>query len=219
MSDSSTIKNALIKKAEQIGFVTDLLLSESTDWQVIRDYLTNRIPGIELTDRQKAKLDRFQFIYNQLTSGKYTDHDVLNSVCRMFNIEIKQAYQDMKDTRELFNVVMSIDRRFELKIQLEVNKKMMNKAIEAGDLKAYAMFEKNRVALIAQIPEEDQAPKDMFHGHQIEAAFAPELLGTDNIDMQAILKDINARRKSKIKTELFESIKFEPKDDEETTAL
>jgi hypothetical protein len=191
---------------------TDHMVSSTKDWQTIREYLVNRVNEIKLSPAQQAKLERYQFMYNQLVSGKYTDAEVMSASIKMFDIKQTQVYEDLSCTRELFNSVINVNKRFELSIQLQINRNMLRKAEELCDFKAYASLEKNRALMLSQIEEIADNAGEMFTGHEIEPMFDPSLLGisgAEDIDMQAVLKDINSKRKAKIKTEMFTDIPHE----------
>ena len=191
---------------------TDFMVSSTRDWQTIKEFLFNRVNEIKLSPAQQEKLKRYDFIYKQLGSGKYTDAEVMAAAMKVFDIKQSQVYEDMSCTRELFNTVLNINKRFELSIQLQINRDMMRKAAELCDFKAYAALEKNRYTMLEMIEEVADNAGEMFTGHEIEPMFDPSLLGisgAEDIDMQAVLKDINSKRKAKIKTEMFTDIPHE----------
>lgn len=214
-----SVTNALVKKSEQLQATAELLLENTRDWQVIQQYLCNRLEEGILTKEQQKKLERYQYIYNQMVSGKYTDPEILNQVCKMYCIKKNQAYHDMNATREIFSTVVNLNKRFELSLQLQINRNMMRKAEELGDMRAVAQLEKNRALLLRLIPDEDETPAEMFEGHEIEAVFDPKLLGIPDVDIKAALEAINEKRKVKIKTELFTYIPFEESADVKKTSL
>lgn len=206
---SSNLHKHLTKQFEQISNTTDRLLETTKDWQLIKQYVNNRIDKIKLNDRQQQKLQRYQFVYNQLSSGKYTEQNVLSQLCDHFGVEIVTAYADMNCAKEIFSSFVNINKKFEIKIQLEINKKMMAKAIEIQDTKNYAILEKNRIELLKQIEDQENAPGELFEGHTIIAEFNPSLLGVPAVNVKELMKAINEKRSVKIKTDLFEDINFE----------
>lgn len=213
-----TLQTALMKKADGVKAAAELLVSKTRDWQVIKAYLTNRLGDqLELTAEQERKKTRYEFIYNQLVSGKYTDEEVRQMVMKTYKIKSVQAYEDMNCAREIFYSVININKRFEINLQLQVNRSMMRKAEELGDFRAVAQLEKNRALLLKLLPDEEENPAEMFEGHTIEPVFDPQLLGGPVIDMNEVLKAINDKRKVKINTDMFTEIAIEP--DEKTTAL
>ena len=206
------VTRALIKKAEQIQASTNLLLQKTNDWQTIKAYLSNRLSEDFLTDDQKLKKDRYQYIYNQLVSGKYTDLEICNQVMKLYGVKTAQAYEDISCTRELWNSVLNINKQFEIKLELQINRNMLRKCEELGDMKAFAAIEKNREKLLALLPDQEENPAEMFEGHTIEAVFDPRLLGAPDIDMKEVLKAINEKRDKKINIDMFDDIPYEELD-------
>jgi hypothetical protein len=214
MRKNEPVSNVLIKRAEQIRSATEILIAKTNDWQMIKQFLCNRLEDMQLTEVQQSKLERYQFIYNQLVSCKYTDQDVLNMLMKSYGIKVYQAYEDMKCARELFTAVININKRFELQIELQSAKDMKRKCVEIGDFKTAGAIQKNIVAIMAMLPDEEDNPAELFEGHEIEAVFDPKLLGAPDVNMKEVLAAINAKRKVAIKTDLFENIPYE-----ETTSL
>lgn len=203
--------------AARISVAAEFMVNTTKDWQTIKEFLVNRVNDIKLTAPQQAKLERYQFMYNQLVSGKFTDAEVMTASMKMFSIKERQVYEDLSCTRELFNTVININKRFELSIQLQINRNMLRKAEELCDFKAYAALEKNRALMLNQIEEVVENAGDMFEGHEISAVFDPALIGAADINMEEVLKEINAKRKAKIKTTLFTDIPHEDIDEKGTT--
>src|SRR5690606_37146010 len=103
------------------------------------------------------------------------------------------------------------NKRFELNLALEINKKYQHMCVELGDMKSLAKFEKNRNDLIEQIEELEDNRGELFEGHTFELTFNPELLGATPIthkDMKDLLDQINERRNKKVKTDMFEELDY-----------
>jgi len=210
------VKNALQKRAEEVNRQAEFILAKTRDWQVIKQYMSNRVADIELTPEQQKKMERYQFIYNELVGGKSTDQQVVNLAKNFFKVSIAQAYEDIKAAKEVFTDVIDFDKLFDLNLSLQLNTKYKAKAEEMGDLKALAMFEKNRNELRKQLPDKDDTDVDLFKGHIYEMVFDPSLLGAPTkVDMKEILTAINAKRGKAIKLDMFEELNYEdvPEDD------
>ncbi len=82
-------KVALIykKHATEVEAGVETLVSKVRDWQVIKQYMCNRLPEIKLTEDQKKKMERYNYIYSQQVSGKYTDSDIVKQVMNLFDIK------------------------------------------------------------------------------------------------------------------------------------
>lgn len=202
------VNNALQKIADEVSAAAELITAKTRDWQLIKAYMCNRVNNIALTAEQEKKMERYQYIYNQMVTGRYTDQEVMNQVKKFFDIGITQAYEDMNASREVFNSVINVNKQFEINLQLQINRKLLRKAEELGDMKACAAFEKNRALLIKLLPEAIENPAEFFEGHTYEMTFDPELLGAPKVDMKELLQAINAKRNKHIKTDMFEELEY-----------
>jgi hypothetical protein len=201
-----SLVNLYVESADQLKRATDLLVQKTSDWQTIKNFLTNRFEDLVLTKQQQEKLDRYQFIYNQLSSGKYTESDVVQMLMKHFDIKMVQAYEDLKSTKEIYSSsVIQINKRFELKMELESARDMKRKCTSTGQLKTAAIIQKNIIALLSMFPDEEENPGQDFEGHTFEVVFNPELLGpgASKVNMQEVLKAINEKRKTPINIDMF----------------
>lgn len=207
-----SIKNHIAEKAEVVTKATQFITNHTKDWQVIKNYLSGKMSLGKLTDLQQEKLNRYQFIYNQFVSHKYTETEIVNMLRTLYKIEYAQAYSDINSTKEIFSSVLNINKHFEIKMQLESAKQLKIVCETIGDMKAAALFQKNIIAITALLPDIDDTPVDHFEGHIIEATFNPGLLGIPEInkeDMLDLLKRINEKRNRKLDIDLavFEDVK------------
>lgn len=211
------LASALQKRANQISYATELLIDKTRDWQMILEYINNRLKDTRLTETQMEKKKRYEYIYNQTVSGKYTDQEILSQVMNVFNVGLPQAYEDINCSRKVFNSVISIDKNFEIKMELQSARDMKRKCVELCDFKSAAAIQRNIISLMAMLPDVEEDTGSDFTGHEIEATYDPQLLGAPSVDMKEVLTAINAKRKVKIKTELFESLNFDDDDGEKTS--
>jgi hypothetical protein len=202
------VGTALQNRAEQVSTGADTLIAKVRDWQTIKQYLCNRLGETKLTATQQKKLDRYQYIYNQMVSGKYTDQDVVHQVMNVFNVSIAQAYEDMKHTREIFPSAINLNKKFELVVELQVLKKARIKCEEMGDMKTAVQYSKVINEVHKQLEFEEESLGDLFEGHTIEAVHDPSLLGAPPVNMKELLSAINAKRNKKIKIDMFEEIPY-----------
>lgn len=217
----SGVSDALMKHVQRVHASTEMLLEKTQDWQMIKAYMTNRLRTEEfLTSQQKKKLERYQFIYNQLISGKYTEAEVVTMTMKNYNIKYVQALEDVSCSKEIFVTSVNVNKLFEIKLQLEINRNLQRKAEEIGDMKAVAAFEKNRAMLLKLLPESEENPADLFEGHQLEAVFDPRLLGAPDIDLKEVLRLVNEKRKVKINIDgIVTDIPYEDLTNEEKDTL
>lgn len=202
--------SAMQKKANSVMAATEKLMESTRDWQVIKQFIQNRLVDMELTPEQTKKLERYQYVYNQLVSGKYTEQEIVRQLTsdKFYSLSLSQAYEDLAASKELFASVINVNKGFELHLALQLNHIRTRKAEEMGDMKAVAAFEKNRALLIKELPEVEENPAEMFEGHTIEAVFDPSLLGYGPVDMQEVLKVVNEKRDKKIKIDMFEELNY-----------
>lgn len=205
---NENVTSHLVKQAKSIANGAELLASTVNDWQLIRRYLTNRLAEVELSDVQQKKLERYNFIYDQLATGNYTDKEIVPLISERFSVSIRQAYEDIACSKEVYTHVFNFNKGFELRLQLDLNREMLKKAKEKGEFKNYAALEKNRIRLMEMMPDLEES-ENWFEPHELIIQFNPDLIGAPKVDMQEVLKYINEKRKAKIKTELFEEIKIE----------
>lgn len=201
------VKLVLQRTADQVSAGAELLMAKTRDWQVIKAYLSNRLNDIVLTPTQQEKLKRYQYIYDQLVSGRYGEQEVINQVKKFFSIELTQAYEDLKCTREIFTTLLNINKRFEQKMELESARKMKRKCEELNDFKAAAQIQKNIVLLLKDLPD-DVEDTQIFEGHTFEVTFDPSLLGAPAVDMKELLNSINEKRSKKINIDMFEELSY-----------
>lgn len=212
-----SLHNKMVQKAEEVLKAAEFATQEISDWQMIKQYITNRTTDIKLTERQQHKLDRYQFVYNQLVSGKHSEYEVATMLHKVHGVSLPQAYHDITCSKELFSTIFNINKIFEINLQLQINRKLQQKAEEMGDLKTVALFEKNRALLLKLLPEEESNPAEHFQGHTIEITFDPTLLGAPPVNMAELLKLINEKRGTKINVDMFETI--QPDEDAEEAPL
>ena len=215
-----TVKDELILKQETIENATAFFVEQTKDWQLIKRFLTNRSSEITLTQTQKNKLERYQFVYNQNVLGRYTTSQIVEMMCSQFNIKTTQAYEDVRATKEIFTSVININRLFEITVQLDINRQMIAEARAMQDYKSASALERNRKDLLALLPEKEENPSELFTGHTIEAIFDPRLIGAPDIDLKEVLKVINEKRDIKLNIDQITSIPFdEISNNEDATAL
>lgn len=198
MGKNSNISQYLTRKANDIATATESLLEVTQDWQIILEFLKNRIEGIRLSKKQTEKMKRYQFAYGQASSGKFTDGEVMNLLKSEYGISQTQAYEDMRCMREIYTIVENPNKRYDLMMALQINRRLMIKCEEAGDMMVAAMFEKNRILLLKELQTEDENPAEDFKGHTFIPVFEPSLITDEVIDMKEVMKVINEKRKVKL---------------------
>jgi len=203
------VYKAMQRKAEQIGKGAETLVEKTRDWQVIKQFACNRLGEFILTAEQQKKFKRYQLIYDQLVSGRYTEQEVISQLINIHKIKLTQAYEDMNAAKEVFSLAVNVKKQFELQVELQTARRARLKCEDMGDMKTAAMYSKVITEIIKQLPEVEDVPAEMFEGHIIEADFDPSLLGAPPVNMRAVLAAINEKRDKKIKIDMFEELPFE----------
>ena len=73
-----------------------------------------------MNKQQQEKLKRYQYIYDQLSSAKYTEGEVIEQVQRIFEgVSHSQAIQDLRCSKEIFSTTLKIHKLFEIKLQID----------------------------------------------------------------------------------------------------
>lgn len=197
--------------AENIAKGAALISDNIKDWQIIKSFMINRVNGMTLTEKQQKKLDRYQFIYNQLVSSRYSEQEVMNSVMTIYKVDQSQAYNDIRCTKELFNHVVNLNKRFEINVELQSARALKEKCVKVGDMKNAAAIGKNIANLLKLIPDIEEVNTELFEGHTIEASGDPKLLGAPDITedrYNELLKKIEIKRgKKKIEDINYEDVK------------
>lgn len=198
-------------KAEQVRNGAQILLDVTVDWQVIKEFLSNRHEEMELTAMQEEKLKRYKYVYDQLSSGRYTKAQVISQLMneKIFGLSMSQAYEDIRCATEIFTYVTPPKKQFELNNRYEVSKAAHAKCMEIHDFKNAAAYEKIIQGYIDMMPEEEEQPGWDFEGHKLEGVFDPALLGGPKVDMAEVLKLINSKRKVAINVDMFEHLNSE----------
>ena len=179
---------------------------------MIKQYMQNRLKNVPLSADQQKKIERYQYIYNQLASGRYTEQDVLSQVVKFHGVKYSQACEDLRATQELFTTVLKIDKLFEIKLELQAARSMRSKCAEIHNFVAAAAIQKNIVLLLKELKDAEPPSGELFEGITIEATYDPGLLGVPKItekDLRDLMRDINANRAKKIKLDIIENVDFE----------
>lgn len=195
------VKVALEARQKQIALAAEALAAEVNDWQTIQAYISRRARDTELTPIQEEKLKRYQFVYNQLVSGKYKEMEVVEQLEENWGVDWPQALRDLRDAKELFTTTLNVNKLFEIKAQLERNLVELQKASAQANGKTYAQLEKNRHKLLSMLPEDETSLADEFVARTNVLQYDPALLNVtpDNDDeVWVLVKDIKQKYGGKL---------------------
>lgn len=173
--------NILKKNQLELIARAEWMAEQTNDYQLIKKYMSSRYEDIVLTDLQQLKLKRWQFIYDQLSSGKYSDEDVRHQIVQHFKISESQSYADLRTAKDLFSTTLYINKKFEIIKDIKLLEIMMRKAREANKGDDYAKLQKAKNELYKMLPDEDDVPGDYFEPRKNEFVYDPSLLGVTPI--------------------------------------
>lgn len=183
------------------------MAEQTNDWMMIRDYMNNRLGEMRLSDQQKTKLRRYQFAYDQLSSGRYTELEVISQLQEHFGVAEVTAISDLKCSKEIYSTTLAINKRFEIKMQIELLKIEQQKARDVGNLDASAKLAKCIAEFLKMVPDEMPDKDDAFTPHQNALTFNPAILGIPAIDkteMNDLLKTLANKYNYKLDTSFIE---------------
>lgn len=188
------VQQALIKQQQEIERMAIAASEHLNDIHSIRSYLTRRVAQMELTPTQEHMLSLYEFAYNQLISGKYTDDEVAELVALKCGGNKSEAYAIIRESRDLYCSSIKFNRKWELKREKQVNQLLREKAEAMGDYKAAAAFSKIIAKLIEMSEEEDER-EDTFTGHTLVVSASPEILGVKKPDKKEVKKLLDDLKK------------------------
>jgi len=167
------LKKNQLELIERAEWITE----QTNDYTLIRQYMSSRFDDIKLNDVQQLKLRRWQFVYDQLSSGKHSEEDVRHQLILHFSISESQAYADIRVSKELFSTTLNINKKFEIIKDIKLLDMMLRKAREANKGDDYAKLQKAKNELYKMLPDENEVPGDYFEARKNEIQYDPTLLG------------------------------------------
>ena len=171
------MKNFLADKQTEILRRAEWMTEQTNDMQTIRSYMSARMKEVKLTVDQELKLRRWQFIYDQLSSGKYTETDVRNQLQKHFGICEQVAYADIHTAKEIFSTTLNLNKKFKIITDIQLLDLMKLKAREANKLDEYAKLQRVQNELYKMIPDEEPNPTEDFTPRTNLVQYNPGLLG------------------------------------------
>lgn len=170
----TTTKAEIIRRAEWIA-------EQTNDFQTIKAYMQARIGELEMTDAQKEKLRRWQFVYDQSATGNYTETEIRLQLQEHFKVNQNTSYVDIRQAKELMSTTLNINKLFKIQIDIELLDIMKQKAKASNNGDTYAKLQKAQNELYKMLPDEDIAAGDDFIPHANIIEFNPALLGVERI--------------------------------------
>lgn len=170
----TTTKAELIRRAEWIA-------EQTNDYQTIKAYMQARIREVDMTEAQKEKLRRWQFVYDQSATGNYSEAQIRLQLQEHFKVNQNTSYVDMRQAKELMSTTLNINKIFKIQLDIELLDIMKQKAKSTNNLDAYAKLQKAQNELYKMLPDDDHSAGDDFIPHANIIEFNPALLGVERI--------------------------------------
>ncbi len=192
-----SIQKTLINQLNKNNATIDTVQEQLNDLQQVKKYMMRRIEEEELTPVQQKKMELYEFIYNQSIGGKWQEEELIDIIKAKATCSRPTAILLLNDTKELFTRVLSINKQWELKRQLAVNERLLQKAETANDFKALAMLEKNRIKIL-ELVEDIEEQQEEFKGHTFIISADPSIIGMKPVnpkEMKGLLKQLKDKFK------------------------
>lgn len=177
----------------------DHAMETINDFQMVRKFMYNRLgDAMKLSETQEMMLKRYQFVYDQFSTGKYSESDIVHQLIAQFGITEATARQSIARAKELFNNTLSLKRLFEIKLDIETTNRLIRKAEKANRFDDVAKLMKVKVELYKLLPDEEEVPADYFEPRKNEFMYDPHLLGVEPVsqgEIQKVLDDLKVNFK------------------------
>jgi len=142
----------MIDKLKKTG-VSPVLSKELGEAEKLIEYLVKGKDHVNLTDKEREKLERYFFVYDILNQKK-SCHEAANRLCAKFNLSRAQAYRDIYNAQFVVASSISVDEKFYEMFLLDAVVETIRMAAAKGDLRAKAQAERN-LAMILGFPKDD----------------------------------------------------------------
>lgn len=187
-------KNFLALQKAEIVRRAEWMAEQTNDMQMIKAYLSARMGNIMLSEQQLAKMKRWQFVYDQFSTGKYTESDIRFQLAKMFNISDQVAVADLRTAQEVFATTMALNKRFKIQLDIQLIDVQQQKCRDTNNMDAYAKLQRVKNELYKMLPDEpEETPADYFQPRTNEIKYDPSLLGHKPVppeQMQALIDEM-----------------------------
>lgn len=202
----------IIRRAEWIA-------EQTNDLQLIKAYLSARLGEMVLNENQLLKLKRWQYIYDQMSTGKYTDADIRFQVIKVFGLSDSAARADMRQAQDVFATTLSINKKFKIQLDIQLLDIQQQKCRDTNNMEAYSKLQRVKNELYKMLPdEEEEAPIDYFQPRTNQITFNPSLLGHKPIPPDQ-MKDLIEELKNEFNMTDIDYEMLEPNTDDSTNTL
>lgn len=140
--------------------------------EVIKEFLLAGGEGVELTDKQKHLLDRWEFADEKIREnmGKLSRTDIAKLLVYKFGVTLRTAKADMLHAEKIFSSSNPINKAYHIGIRIEFLEKQILKAANEKDYKAVASLEKTLAKYFEIYPDITpvEVPKKLIFSFDVE---------------------------------------------------
>lgn len=156
-----------------------------SDREAIELYLIAGGEGIELTEEQTQKLERWTFADEMIRTnmGKLSRFEISRLIETRYNVSGYMARNYMNAAEAVFSSSSPINKKHRIQLRIEFLEKQSRKAADAKNFDAVASLEKSIAKYLEIYPEvqPDQSPKTIIY-NILNTRVAEETLPTEEAD-------------------------------------
>jgi hypothetical protein len=139
--------------------------------ELIKEYLMAGGVGVELSDKNKEVLERWEFADEKIRehTGKLSRSEIANLIKNKFNCSIATAKADMVAAEYVFSSSNPLNKSHRISLRIEFLEKQIRLAAAANDYKAVGMMEKTLAKYIEMYPEITpvEVPKNLIFSFDV----------------------------------------------------
>lgn len=98
----------------------------STNFDVIREYVSGENPDLQLDPLQKKLLSRWNFYINLKLKGELSTGDIVKKMMDQFDVERSTCFNDMGYAEALFGYSASLNKRFRIGARIDFLEEKIN---------------------------------------------------------------------------------------------
>lgn len=140
--------------------------------EVIKDYIIAAGIGIELTDKQKELLERWEYADEKIREhmGRLNRTEIANLIKKKFAVSFCTAKSDMVNAEYVLSSSNPLNKAHRIQLRIEYLEKQSKRAADAKDFQAVAMIEKSIAKYVELYPETTPtvSPKNLIFAFDVE---------------------------------------------------
>jgi hypothetical protein len=177
--------NFIEKKRFEVEERAEKFSQHTNNILAIKKFMESRFEEIKLNSTQKEMMLRYQYYYNQMSTGKYNDRALISQIISHFNVSKSQAEIDVRISKELYGTTFQINKQFQIANDLAILNTCREKAIATGQLDVAAKLLKVKAEFLKMVPDEKDNNDD-YSPATIITMFNPALIGVEPLDKSKV---------------------------------